>query len=143
MITTQLMRDEIDDGIQIEIIPGKAIPQDAQFRFQRAEEAIKMKLISPIDYFEEVGFDDPKQTAKNALAYQMNPAAAVGISPEEQARLAPPAAQSPSMRPGGDIPPEVAQRIQTILESPEFKALPAEEQQQKIAEIKQQLNTNQ
>jgi len=143
--TIQLMRDEIDDGIQIEIIPGKAIPQDAQFRLQRASEAIQMKLISPIDYFEQAGFDNPKQLAKNALVYQMNPAAAVGMSPEEMAQLAPPPQEQPmgNTAATGDIPPEVAQRIKSILESPEFKALPPEEQQQKIAEIKQQLNFNQ
>lgn len=85
--TISLMRNQFEDGIQIQIIPGKLIPNDAMFKMQQAQEDMKAGILDPVTYFEMVGYDDPKTTAKAALAYKLNPLAAVGMDPQEAQEL--------------------------------------------------------
>lgn len=129
--TLQLMRDEIDDGIQIKVIPGKSLPQDAHFRFQLAQEDYKSKAIDVVTYLEAAGYEDPKQTAKDALAFNTNPFAFLGFTPEELAALQPPEAP---MGPGGE--PDQLARVQAITQSPEFQQLPPERQQEIVNKIR-------
>lgn len=78
----ELMQDDIEQGIEIRVIPGKTLPMDRQFAFERAQTDVQAGLISPLDYFEEAGYQNPKEKAKNAYLYQQNPAQVLGI--EEQ-----------------------------------------------------------
>jgi hypothetical protein len=93
--TTEIMgliQDDFEAGSEIQIVPGKTLPVDSEFRFERAQKDIAAGIISPIDYFEEAGYTSPKELAKNAQLYAINPNDAVGITPEELQELAPPAA---------------------------------------------------
>jgi hypothetical protein len=78
-----IMQDDIEDGIEIVVIPGKSLPLDSSFRFERAQQDVASGIIAPTDYFEEAGYDNPKQLAKNAVMFKQNPASFVGIPPNE------------------------------------------------------------
>lgn len=73
------MQDDFMTGTEIEVIPGKTLPQDAEFRFERAQKDVELGILSPIDYMEEAGYQNPKQLAENAVLYKQNPAEAVGL----------------------------------------------------------------
>lgn len=87
--TLDLIQDDFETGSEVQVVPGKTLPVDAEFRFERAQNDVKEGIISPIDYMEEAGYTNPKDLAKNAQVYKVNPNIAVGITPEEMAQLAP------------------------------------------------------
>lgn len=95
----ELIQDDLEDGTEVRIVPGKNLPEDNQFEFDRAQADVDRGTISPVDYFEFAGYDNPKQVAKNAELYKLNPLAAVGITPEEAAQIAP-----QTMTPEGIVP---------------------------------------
>lgn len=85
-----LMQDDFEDGNEVKVIAGKTLPEDRQFKFEQAQEDVKQGILSPTDYFEIAGYQDPSSKAKNRVIYTMNPAYAVGLKPEELAQIAPP-----------------------------------------------------
>jgi len=85
-----LIQDDFETGSEVQVIPGKTLPVDAEFRFERAQNDVKEGIISPIDYMEEAGYNNPKELAKNAQIFKLNPAIATGITPEEMNQIAPP-----------------------------------------------------
>lgn len=87
--TIDMIQDDFETGSEIQVIPGKTLPVDSEFRFERAQNDVKEGIISPIDYMEEAGYTNPKDLAKNAVTYKMNPTVATGITPEELAQLSP------------------------------------------------------
>lgn len=90
-----LMQDDFEDGAEVKVIKGKMLPEDRQFKFEQAQKDLEGGYLSPIDYFDVAGYDDPMGKAKNAVKYKLNPPLAVGLSPEEVAQLASP--QKPDM----------------------------------------------
>jgi len=86
-----LIQDDFETGSEVQVIPGKTLPVDSEFRFERAQEDVKSGILAPQDYMEEAGYNNPKDLAMNAVKYKLNPAVAVGITPEEMQQLAPPA----------------------------------------------------
>ena len=101
-----LIQDDFLTGTEIEVIPGKTLPQDAQFRFERAQNDVNNGIISPVDYLEEAGYQNPKQIAQNAVMYKQNPASAVGI---ETASMPVP------FQPGNLTPEQIMQTSQNNL----------------------------
>lgn len=107
--TTTLIQDDFETGSEIQVIPGKTLPVDSEFRFERAQKDMEQGIISPIDYMEEAGYTNPKDLAKNAQVYKLNPNIAVGITSEEMQELAP---QTPEEKPPSisisyaDLPPD-------------------------------------
>ena len=85
----EMIQDDFETGSEIQVIKGKTLPVDAEFRFERAQNDVKEGIISPIDYMEEAGYNNPKDLAKNAQVFKINPNVATGITPEEMAELAP------------------------------------------------------
>lgn len=85
----ELTRNDLQDGADIKVIPGKTLPEDAQFKFERAQEDIKNGVISPIEYLKNAGYDDPMDTAKGNELYKLNPLKATGVSEEEMVEYAP------------------------------------------------------
>jgi len=120
-----LIQDDFETGSEVQVTPGKTLPVDAEFRFERAQKDVEAGLISPIDYFEEAGYNNPKDLAKDAQVYKINPNVAVGITPEELAELAPPQKE--------EKPPNV-----TI----SYKDLPPDAQVQLLAQIGIQADPN-
>ncbi len=77
------MQDDFLDGTDIDVIPGKSLPMDSQFRYERAQADVQAGLLAPEDYFKEANYNNPQELAKNRVLYDQNPAQAVGITPEE------------------------------------------------------------
>jgi hypothetical protein len=113
-----LIQDDFETGSEIQVIPGKTLPVDSEFRFERAQKDVQAGIISPVDYFEEAGYVNPKDIAKNAQMFKLNPNIASGITPEEMAELAPPQKE--------EKPPNV---------SISYKDLPPDAQVQLLAQI--------
>ena len=108
--TTTLIQDDFETGSEIQVIPGKTLPVDSEFRFERAQKDMEEGIISPIDYMEEAGYTNPKDLAKNSQIYKLNPNIAVGITPEEMQELVPEAPKEekpPSISISyADLPPD-------------------------------------
>jgi hypothetical protein len=114
----ELMQDDFETGSEVQVIKGKTLPVDSEFRFERAQKDVEQGFISPIDYMEEAGYPNPKDLAKNAQVYKLNPNVATGITPEEMAELAPEQKE--------EKPPNV---------SISYKDLPPDAQVQLLAQI--------
>jgi len=90
-----LMQDDFDTGSEVIVIPGKSLPQDAEFQYEQAQIDAEKGFISPADYLEIANYPNPKDLARNAVLYQQNPAAAVGLDqsqmpmPEKPGELTP------------------------------------------------------
>lgn len=93
-----LMQDDFEDGIEIKVIGGKTLPEDRQFKYEQAQVDAEKGFISPVDYLEIAGYDDPMEKAKNAQAFALNPPIAAGLSPEEVIALTP-------IAPPEEVPP--------------------------------------
>jgi len=87
----EIIQDDFEDGQEVEVIPGKTLPVDDEFRFEQAQNDVSAGIISPVDYLKIAQYDDPVEIAKNSVIWGMNPSYAVGLSPEEIAEIAPPA----------------------------------------------------
>ena len=79
----ELIQDDFETGIEVNIIAGKTLPQDDEFKWEQAQNDVENGYISPIDYLRIAQYDDPKQLSKNAVLYKQNPAVATGLTPEE------------------------------------------------------------
>lgn len=90
-----LIQDDFQDGAEIRVIGGKTLPEDRQFKYEQAQEDVKSGLLSPVDYFEAAGYDDPNGKAKNRVVYDMNKPFAVGLPEEEVAKIAPKPEEEP------------------------------------------------
>lgn len=93
----EIIQDDFDEGNEIIVIPGKTLPVDDEFKFEQAQNDVIKGVISPVDYLKIAQYDDPVEMAKNSVIWSMNPAAAVGLTPEELAAIAPPAAEEPDL----------------------------------------------
>lgn len=93
---TNIIQDDFIDGSQMRIIPGKTLPEDRQFLMEQAQRDAELGYISPEDYMQIAGYDDPKMKLRNAVLYGLNPMGAVGITPEE--------AGIPPPMPIGEVP---------------------------------------
>lgn len=92
--TLSLMQDDMEDGAEVKIIAGKTLPEDRQFRYEQAQTDVKEGIISPIDYLEIAGYENPQQKAKDAVMYKVSPLMAVGVTPEEMQKIPPPIPKS-------------------------------------------------
>lgn len=101
METLDLIQDDFETGSEVQVVPGKTLPVDAEFRFERAQKDVEAGIISPIDYMEEAGYSNPKDLAKNAITFKLNPIMATGITSEEIQKIAPP-------KPPEENPPSVS-----------------------------------
>lgn len=93
-----LIQDDFENGTEIRIIGGKTLPEDRQFKYEQAQEDVKNGLLSPTDYFEVAGYTQPNDKAKNRVMYNLNPALAVGLTPEEMQQYAPQTQPEPPSR---------------------------------------------
>ncbi len=112
--TLDLIQDDFETGSEVQVIPGKTLPVDSEFKYERAQEDVKNGIISPVDYMAEAGYVNPKDLARNAVVYKLNPAMAVGLTPEEIAEISP---NNKEEKPPNitinykDIPPDAQQQL--------------------------------
>ncbi len=115
----ELIQDDIEVGNKVTIIAGKSLPVDDEFRFEQAQNDVKNGFLSPADYLKIAQYNDPRELAKNNVTYKLNPAMAVGITPEEMQQIQPP--QQAEEKPPSvsisyaDLPPDAqAQLLEKI-----------------------------
>jgi len=104
-----LIQDDFEDGSEVRVIPGKTLPEDRQFKYEQAQEDFKAGVLSPVDYLETAGYDSPNEKARNKVIYDTNKVYAVGITPDEMTKIAPPTPpnEPPSMSMKyEDLPPD-------------------------------------
>ena len=106
--TLDIMQDDFEDGSEIRVIAGKTLPEDRQFKYEQAQKDLELGVLTPKDYLEAAGYDNPTEKAKNLVVYGINKPHAVGISKEELAEIAPPAEEEkPKMSMKyEDLPPD-------------------------------------
>lgn len=79
----ELIQDDFEEGSEVTIIAGKTLPVDDEFKFEQAQNDVREGYISPPDYLEIAKYDNAKELSQNAVLFAQNPAAAVGLAPEE------------------------------------------------------------
>lgn len=79
----EIIQDDFENGSEIKIIAGKTLPVDNEFKFEQAQNDVAAGFISPIDYLEIAKYDNARELAQNAVLYQQNPMAAVGLEEEK------------------------------------------------------------
>lgn len=153
--TIELLQDDLQEGIEIKISSGATLPDDKIYRAEKASEDFQAGLIDPVTYLTLAGgYENPEKTYKEALIHKMNPLATVQFSDEDiskieeaQAMLAKLAPEPATPEGGGEGSGDeratamagTRDRIQKIVSSPQFQALPPEEKTKKIAEIRSAL----
>lgn len=77
--TIEISQNDFEAGSTVKIIPGKMLPEDRRFKYERAQFDLQQKVISPVDYLKEAGYQNPMELSQNVIKYQMNPLEAVGM----------------------------------------------------------------
>lgn len=91
----ELIQDDFEDGTEVRVIGGKTLPEDRQFKYEQAQADVEKGILSPVDYFEVAGYNEPSQKAKNMVMYRLNEPLAVGMSEQELQQYQP--QQEPDM----------------------------------------------
>lgn len=82
--TIELMRDDVQEGVEVRVIPGQVLPEDRFYRAERAAEDAKAGVLDPLTYFETVGgYDNPKEVAKRLVMWKANPFSIIEMSDED------------------------------------------------------------
>lgn len=156
----EIMQDDLQDGIEIQIMPGQTLPDDTLYRAERAAEDMKAGVIDPITYLEKSGgYDNPQEVVKKAVMFKASPFSILEMTDKDMEQLAkglqilqmvtvasqPPQPAVPGDG-GAEVPDdraakvaEFAKRIEQVVNSPEFQALPPEEQKAKVGEMRSAL----
>jgi hypothetical protein len=79
----EIIQDDIQNGSEIKVIAGKTLPQDNEFKWEQAQGDVDAGRISPVDYLEIANYDNARTLAQNAVLYQQNPMAAVGLTDQQ------------------------------------------------------------
>lgn len=150
----EMLRDDVQDGVEIKVIPGQILPEDRIFKAERAGEDYRAGVLDPVSYFEASGYDNPMEIAKRVTMFKMNPLSVVDMTPDDIAKLEKAnatlaALQAPVAGPEGaeddgsevDLAQEqqIQKKILAYAKSPEFQALPNDQKMEKIAQIRASL----
>lgn len=150
--TIDLHQDDINEGVEVKVIPGQITPEDRLFKSERAKEAAEAQLLTPLSFYEAAGFDNPMEEAKRLEMYKINPFSVLDMTPEDIARLQKSMQMLAGLQPqqaGGEAgagDQEKAQKVaqlrrqtEELTQSREFQALPPEQQRAALDQIKQRL----
>jgi hypothetical protein len=144
----ELSQDDLSEGMEIDIFPGQIMPDDRMYRAERAKEEAVAGLIDPLTYFEETERDNAMELAKRLVMFRMNPLSILDINEEDMAKLqgagqvmgpdgAP--AQGGPLDPRAQQMAELKQKAEQIAQSPEFQALPPDQQEKAMQLIATQM----
>ena len=137
----ELMRDDLNEGLEIRVLPGQILPEDTFYKSERAKEEVIAGIIDPLTYFEETKRDNPEKAAKRLIMWKLNPFSVVPLTPEDQQALA----QAQQLLGGGQDQKaqqlaEIRQQAEDLMASPEFQNQPPEIQRQAMEQIRGQIN---
>lgn len=135
--TIELMQDDLEDGIDIKVLPGQVVPDDKLYREERAKEELSEEVITPLDYYRAVGKDNPEELFKRLIMFKINPMSLVTMTPEEQGKL-----MTGQNKSAGDVSQQGdMEQIKAYLQSEEFQALPDDQKKVVMEQIKQKVGT--
>lgn len=139
--TIELTQDDLDDGMEIKIIPGQILPEDRMFEMERAQELGIAGIIDPVTMFTKMGEDNPAETAKKLIMYKANPFSIIDMSDEDLQKMQNVIGEM-NISAQGQQAGKVAtlrEQVQKLTQSPEFRALPPNEQRQMLAKMREQM----
>lgn len=147
-----LMRDDLDDGIEVSIKPGSTLPDDKIFKAERAREDFQSGAIDIVTYLEQAGgYDNPLEIAKRATLFKINPLSILSVNEKDLQgvleanqilqQINPQIQQQAEQQQETGNP--IMDRVNQIVGSPEFQQLPPEEQAATIQQIRQTLTQGQ
>ena len=141
----ETMRDDVTDGIDVQVIPGQIMPKDRVYRAERALEGVKSGFVTPLTYFEEAEFDNPMEEAKRLEMYKISPFTILDMDPEDIEKLRKGIALTQELMQAtqpvdgrATAIAELRDRTQKIMQTDEFKKKPVKEQQQILTQLKGQ-----
>lgn len=152
--TIDLIQDDIEEGVEIKVIPGQVMPEDRMYKAERATEAYKAGLIDPVSYFEETDWENPMEQAKKLIMFKVNPFSILDMTDEDIAKLqqATQMMGQPGGQPGGQEvggSPERAQQlaqtrqqVEQLINSPEFQKLSPEQQRSSMQQIQERMTAS-
>jgi hypothetical protein len=79
----EIIQDDFETGSEVKVIAGKTLPVDDEFKFEQSQNDVEKGYISPVDYLEIAKYDNARELAQNAVLYQQNPMAAVGLAEDK------------------------------------------------------------
>lgn len=142
-----IMKDDLQTGIKVRVIPGQILPEDRLFIAERAKEEIIAGVIDPLTYFELTGRDNPMKLAKRLEMYKINPFSILDLDDDDiQALQEANELFGGGEEEGGEAADSKAQQVaqlrqqaEELVQSDAFKSLPDREKKIKIEEIGVQL----
>lgn len=87
--TIEMIQDDFETGSEVTVIAGKSLPVDREFQYEQAQGDFEKGALGLTDYLKIAQYDNPKELARNAVEYRINPVVAVGFTPEEIQAIAP------------------------------------------------------
>jgi hypothetical protein len=145
--TYTLNADDIPTGTQIMVTKGSTLPTDEKTKRDNAIALAQMNMIDPATLFEEMGYPNVEERVQNLYQWlqstgkivpqqpqmpQGGTAGQEGAVPAPQGQTAPPQGGSPEQAKQQQL-----QRVQQIIQSPQFQQLPPAEQKQYIQQARQ------
>ncbi len=85
----ELTNSDMNEGIEIKIIPGQILPQNRVYRAEKALEEISKGIIDPLTYFEATERDNAAELAKRVEMYKISPFLVLPFTDEEMAKITP------------------------------------------------------
>ena len=139
--TIELTQDDLQEGIEIKIIPGQILPEDRLTETERAQELGMAGAIDPITMFTKMGEDNPEDMAKKLIMYKANPFSIIDMSNEDLQKLQNVIGETKQQGEGQSAEKVAALRMQMekITQSPEFRALPPSEQRDALTQMREQM----
>jgi len=142
----ETLQDNLEDGIEIKVIPGQVLPKDKVLRSERAFEGVKTGIMIPLQYFEDAEFDNPMETAKQLEMYKVSPFSVLDMDDEDLKRLAEGISLLKKLQEVSKPTDEKAQavsdmrtKIKQTVESEEFGKLPEEQKRKTLSKLRNQL----
>jgi len=141
--TVELKREDIPQDIMIMVKKGSTLPIDRRTKYEEAQQLASAGMIPPRMLYEEMGYPDPDKifqelvewfTMTGRIVPQQPMMPGMGGQPgQPQAQPG----QPEQGQPQGDETQAQMERLQGILQSPEFQALPPEQQKEMLAQGRQ------
>lgn len=137
-----LTRDDLQEGVEIQIIPGQIMPEDRLFKAERAKEEVMAGILDPLSYFEETQRDNPMKYYKRFVMYKLNPLSLGDFDQQEMAQIQQTTQffgneQGDEQQKAQQVA-ELRQRTEQLVNSPEFQKLPDDQKRQQLEQIKGQ-----
>ncbi len=112
--TIELIQDDFENGLEVTVIAGKSLPVDREFQFEQAQGDFEKGALGLTDYLRISQYDNPKELAKRAVEFKVNPIVSVGFTEQEAQALAP--SQNEEKPPSitinyDDLPPDAQVQI--------------------------------